>query len=101
MLSSGSFEASQLPTVRIQTQGNRWLIFVSLDSLASYVRSCRQGAAVTHADVLECMQTMQPHTMAAFLSMHPDAVQHGLVSKGSATFLPAAWLLAEKAGAWG
>ncbi|CAE7775864.1 unnamed protein product [Symbiodinium sp. CCMP2592] len=101
MLSTGSFEASQLPTIRIQTQGHRWLIFVSLDSLVSYIRSCRRGAPVAHADVIECMQSMQPHTMAAFLSMHPDAVQHGLVTKGSITFLPAAWLVAEKAGVWG
>ena len=92
-----SLDVAQLPSFRVQTLGHRWVLMFPLESVNTYLRSCRQGSRVSYKEILEFFQNLQPSQMAAYLSVCPDGVMQSLLYKGTVAYLPPGWILAEKA----
>ena len=98
-MTSYGFDNMQLPSIRIQTQGHRHSIMFPVEKVVQYIKSCRRGERVSYKDVMDFVQTVQPASLASYLSMFPDsdALCHVLLTKGSLSYVPAGWLLQEKA----
>ena len=97
-MTSYGFDNLQLPSLRIQTQGHRRVIMFPVEKLVQYVKACRRGERATYRDVLDFVQNMQPSSLASYFTMFPeDSICHALLSKGSLSYVPAGWMLQEKA----
>ena len=97
-MTSYGFDNLQLPSLRIQTQGHRHVIMFPVEKLVQYVKACRRGERATYRDVLDFVQNMQPSSLASYFTMSPeDSICHALLSKGSLSYVPAGWMLQEKA----
>ena len=94
-----SLDVGQLPSLRVQTVGHRWVLMFPLESVNTYLRSCRQGSRVSYKEILDFFHNLQPSQMAAYLSVCPDGVMQSLLYKGTVAYVPPGWILAEKA--WG
>ena len=96
-MSAQGLDVSQLPTLRVQTQGHRLAVMMPLDSICSYLRSCKRGERVFYKDVVDFLTSLQPSTCASYLSMHAEGLYHALLAKDSVAYVPPAFILAEKA----
>ena len=87
----------QTPSLRVVTQGHRWTLLLPLEAIAGFLKSMKKGEKATFHDVMAWLHALQPSNIAAFLSVYPDSIYHGLLWKDSIAYVPPAWILAEKA----
>ncbi|CAE7215561.1 unnamed protein product [Symbiodinium natans] len=86
----------QLPSLRVQVQGHRWVFMMPLEAVVSYVKTTKKGERVAYKDVQDFLNALQPSTVAAYLTMFPDGLCHALIHKDTIAYVPPAWVLAEK-----
>lgn len=95
MVSSG-LDNLQLPSLRMQTNGHRHVVMLPVEKLSLYIQSCQKGQRPSYKDLLSFVSSVQPQTLASYLSMFPNEIQHGILSKHTLAYVPPGWLLMEK-----
>ena len=95
MVSSG-LDNLQLPSLRMQTNGHRHVDMLPVEKLSLYIQSCQKGQRPSYKDLLSFVSSVQPQTLASYLSMFPNEIQHGILSKHTLADVPPGWLLMEK-----
>ena len=94
----GLQRAGQLavPSLRMQTNGHRHVDMLPVEKLSLYIQSCQKGQRPSYKDLLSFVSSVQPQTLASYLSMFPNEIQHGILSKHTLAYVPPGWLLMEK-----
>eukprot|EP00439_Symbiodinium_sp_Y106_P007258 s13367_g1.t1 len=67
-----------------------------VEKLSLYIQSCQKGQRPSYKDLLSFVSSVQPQTLASYLSMFPNEIQHGILSKHTLADVPPGWLLMEK-----
>ena len=91
-------ERNFAPCLRYNVEGNRKIILTPFYTVVYFMKS-KDVQSTTHyciTEVREYFQNMTKDLLTQYISEHGESVQHVTVASGSALFLPAGFLFAER-----